>query len=441
MADPTASDLATLSTAAREPPPEPHPCFADSRRLTGPNLFFDETGAVLETLGPTALSSAAHAAWRERVTALRQALGWPDAPLAARCHAAGAQLALAAPAGQLFTATEVNEWAWEAASGLFAGSAAGTGEAPRFDALHPPGNDLGHAVRLFAARAAAERQPAWSALAVAAREHGVALFADDAALSLGAGKGSRTWPLSALPDPRRLRWSALHDVPTALVTGSNGKTTTVRLIAAMLAAAGRVPGHCGTEGVVVGAAQIASGDYSGPAGARLVLRHSLVEAAVLETARGGILRRGLATGRADVAVVTNLSADHFGEYGIDNLDDLADTKLVVARALGSGGLLVLNADDPLLLVRASLQRCRVALFSLDGDHRALAALRAARGMTCGVAAGRLRLSRQADVHDLVTLPRCRSPTQAQRSTTSPMPPRPLSRLWNSASRRPRSPRR
>jgi cyanophycin synthetase len=362
--------------------PAPDAWHADSRRLTGPNLYFAETGAVLEALGPRADDSAAHAAWRDGVAALRHALGWPEAPLVVRRHATGTQLAMAAPEDLLLTATEVNEWAWEATSG-------------------PPVLGVFDTARTaLAAHAAAERDPARDALAAAARERGLPVFVDDDVLSLGAGRGSRAWPLRALPDPRALRWDDLHDVPTALVTGSNGKTTTARLIAAMVTASGRVPGVCGTEGVTVGTATIARGDYAGPAGARLVLRHPQVEAAVLETARGGILRRGLATARADVAVVTNVSADHFGEYGVDTLDDLADAKLVVARALGTDGLLVLNADDALLLARAAALRCRVALFALADAHPALAALRSAGGLTCGAADGRLRLWLAGAAHDL-----------------------------------------
>ena len=114
---------------------------------------------------------------------------------------------------------------------------------------------------------------------------------------------------------------------------------------------------------MIGGERVGEGDFSGPAGARVVLRDGRVEAAVLETARGGILRRGLAVDRADVAVVTNISADHFGEYGIDSLEDLADVKLVTAHALGSSGTLVLNADDPVLLSRSAVQACPVALFA------------------------------------------------------------------------------
>ncbi|MEO8104258.1 MAG: Mur ligase family protein, partial [Betaproteobacteria bacterium] len=366
--------------------PELRPCFADSRRLTGHNRFFAGTGAVLDPLGPAAQDAAAHERWRASVIAMRAALRWAEAPVVVRRHAGGTLLAMAAPGHALFTATEINEWAWEQASGLFQ---AGGNRAvdPPFDQLHPLGSEFGEVVAAFTARAAAENDPRLSALQAAARDHGVPLFADDDEISLGAGAGSRTWPLAALPDVNDIAWDALRDVPTALVTGSNGKTTTVRLLAALIAAGDLKyrdhVGYSSTEGVAIGGQRAGEGDFSGPAGARLVLRDARVEAAVLETARGGILRRGLAVDRADAAIVTNISADHFGEYGIDSLDDLAGVKLVVAHALASEGTLVLNADDPVLLARARGQACKVALFAADDAHPALAALRDQGGSTCG----------------------------------------------------------
>src|SRR5206468_3212752 len=143
------------------------------------------------------------------------------------------------------------------------------------------------------------------------------------------------------------------DVPTALVTGTNGKTTTVRLLGAIAAAAGRVAGVTSTDRVTVGDQVVAVGDYSGPNGARTVLRDRRVEVAFLELARGGILRRGLAVPRAHVALVTNVANDHLGEFGIFDVPALADTKMVVARAVGPAGRVVLNADDPLLLERGA----------------------------------------------------------------------------------------
>ncbi len=154
-------------------------------------------------------------------------------------------------------------------------------------------------------------------------------------------------------DVEQVPWAELRDVPAAIVTGSNGKTTTVRLLAACARAHGWRDGYNCTDGMFVAGEQIESGDYSGPVGTRTVLRDARVEAAILETARGGILRRGLAADSARVAaVITNVRSDHFGEYGIHDLAGLADVKLVVASAIDDTGLLVLNADDPMLRSRA-----------------------------------------------------------------------------------------
>ncbi|MCY7388290.1 MAG: hypothetical protein LH481_09545 [Burkholderiales bacterium] len=354
---------------------------------------------MLETLGPTAQSSGAHERWRELVTALRAALGWVEQPVVIRQHAKGTLLAIAAPVDALLTATEVNEWAWEQASGVFAVGAK-TDADPPFDQLHFSGVLFSTVAAAFVARAAAEGNPALAALRIAARQHHVALLADDENISIGEGAGSRTWPLSALPAAASVPWHHLHDIPKILVTGSNGKTTTVRLLAALIAASevkyrDRV-GFSSTEGVVVGGVRVGEGDFSGPAGARLVLRDPRVQAAVLETARGGILRRGLAVERADVAIVTNISADHFGEYGIDSLEDLASVKLVAARALGSEDTLVLNADDPVLLKYAQTQECRIALFARQESHDALVKLRAAGGATCGLDDGQLWLTQNGN---------------------------------------------
>jgi cyanophycin synthetase len=309
-------------------------------------------------------------------------------------------LAFKAPRDAQLTATDLNEWAWERA-------AARAGESS-FDLAQNLGDDP---TQVLAARAAEERCTELCELRRAASDHRLPLFEGDEAISIGAGSGSRTWQRAALPIPGAVPWSALHDVPTALVAGSNGKTTTVRLLAAMAAAAGLTPGYCCTEGVFVGGQAVAFGDYSGPDGARTVLRHPNVQLAVLETARGGILRRGLAVQRADVAVVTNIQADHLGEYGIENADDLAETKLVVARAVCRGGTLVLNADDATLMAAATrlphAAAARPALFALECAHPALVAWRARGGSTCAVREGQLVLHHAGQewvLGDVVRLP-------------------------------------
>jgi len=358
--------------------------FEDSRRLPGPNRYFGSPAVTLTALGSQAAEPQVLASWARNVRAMAAKLGWPDPePLVVR-RAAAVLLGLRAPVDALLTATEVNEWAWERA-------AAASGSCP-FDLAQDHGD---RAAEVFAARAAAERVPALVALRDAAARHGVACVEDDTEVSVGMGKGSRCWPREALPAAASVPWEELHDVPCALVTGSNGKTTTARLIAATAAAAGLIPGLSCTEGVFVGDQTLARGDYAGPDGARRILRHAKVEAAVLETARGGILRRGLALRRADVAVVTNISADHLGEYGVEDAHDLAVTKLVVAHAVRAGGTLVLNADDPILMTAARDAPAadgRQALFSQDYDHAALRIARSRSLATCGLRGGDLWLS-------------------------------------------------
>ena len=198
-----------------------------------------------------------------------------------------------------------------------------------------------------------ESQPKLRALLETARARGLPHVIDDTDVTLGAGAGAQTFSLRALPAVGAVPWQSLHDIPTALVTGSNGKTTTVRLLAACARGHGWRAAYNCTDGVFLDAEALAHGDYSGPAGARMVLREPRAQAAILETARGGILRRGIAMSRAHVAIVTNVSPDHFGEYGIHDLTGLADVKISVAAALGPQGLLVLNADDPQLRAQAA----------------------------------------------------------------------------------------
>jgi len=352
---------------------------------------------VLETVGLRAEDPGAWAGWLERVQRMRDRLGWPEGETRLRPHPGGAALAFVAPVDQLYAATEVNEWALLAACGVHAFHAPG----------HPASWDEEAALACLARIAADEANPRLRALVERAGAVALPVLADDDALTLGMGSHGRTWPMEQLPGPEAVDWSALKEVPTALVTGSNGKTTTVRLLAAMLRAHGLVTGHSCTDGVFVDGGQVASGDYSGPGGARAVLRDPRVQAAVLETARGGLLRRGLAVTRANAAAVTNISADHFGEYGIFDVAALADAKLTVARALGSDGLLVVNADDEVLAARAKGCASRYAWFAREHDHPALVAHRADGGDTCGVLDGVLQLDAGGEsfaLADIATMP-------------------------------------
>ncbi|MEO6103025.1 MAG: DUF559 domain-containing protein [Pseudoxanthomonas sp.] len=539
--------------------PEP---FDDSRRLTGSNLYFDGTGAALETARGLEFDEATLEAWTRNIESARVALGWPAEKIVLRHHRTGVSLAFVAPADQLYAATEVNEWAWWSAVALSFSlrekvAAGRMREEPQAtialgkklpfeqDTLdfirslrkqstepeqlvwsflrdrrlhnqkfrrqkslgpyvldfychelklaieldggqHNLDHGLAHDVRRDAfvasngistlrywnhdvlgrtedvladvwnqvhvrvagdmtigkpfpssalrapspegrreqqpepfhapgfaaiwneesafhtlrAVAAAESRPELIALMQAAATHHLPFLADDDEATIGEGDGSRTWFVDELPAPDAVPWNTLHAIPTALVTGSNGKTTSVRLLAAMARAHGWRTAHSCTDGVYFDGIALEAGDFSGPTGARTALRQGQAQAAILETARGGMLRRGLAVAHADVAIVTNIAADHFGEYGVHDLDDLASVKLVVARAIDGRGLLVLNADDPVLARQSRALACPLGWFALDFDLPALVAHRQQGGPTCGVRDGRLLLHFQGATQDL-----------------------------------------
>ncbi len=154
-------------------------------------------------------------------------------------------------------------------------------------------------------------------------------------------------------------------VPIVAVTGTNGKTTTSRMIAHIFKGIGRKVGMTSTDGIVIDERLVYKADASGPRSARMVLQNPRVDFAVMEVARGGILREGLGYDRNDVAVVTNVAPDHLGMKGIDTLEQLADVKAVVVEAVPRNGFAVLNADDD--LVRKMRRRCSgsIVWFSLQ----------------------------------------------------------------------------
>jgi cyanophycin synthetase len=154
-------------------------------------------------------------------------------------------------------------------------------------------------------------------------------------------------------------------IPILAVTGTNGKTTTVRMIAHILKLMGRRVGMTSTDGIVVDGRLMKKGDMSGPRSARMVLQNPTVDTAVFEVARGGILREGLGYDRNDVAVVTNVTGDHLGLGGIETVGQLAGVKGVLVEAVPRSGTAVLNADDPLVYRMGRHCAGRVVLFSMS----------------------------------------------------------------------------
>ena len=192
-------------------------------------------------------------------------------------------------------------------------------------------------------------------------------------------------------------------IPIVAVTGTNGKTTTVRLISHLLAQKGLCVGMTNTDGVYVGGQCIDTGDCSGPKSARSVLLHPDVDAAVLETARGGVLREGLAFDRCDVAVVTNVgSGDHLGLNYITTVQDLAVLKRVIVQNVSPTGTAVLNATDPIVAAMASKCRGSVTFFAVDKFHPVMATHRAQGQAVVYVENGQIVASK-GDLHQTIAL--------------------------------------
>ncbi len=248
------------------------------RRLTGPSLYFHLPGTVLDVSVSGVPVEDVVECWQEEVNKLREAVDWKLTPLHVRkTHPQGASLAFNASMDVVYSATELNEAAWNnSVARLY-------GEVPEdFDGI----------VSKLKAQIEQESNPVLLKLNEAANKNGIQLLSDDETLTLGLGVGSQSWSLRQLPNPDEVDWDALHNVPVALITGTNGKSTTGRMLAAIVSADGKTPGLTSTDCIQVGDDILDLGDYSGPGGALAVLSDKRVEFGVLESARGGMLRRG-----------------------------------------------------------------------------------------------------------------------------------------------------
>ena len=157
-------------------------------------------------------------------------------------------------------------------------------------------------------------------------------------------------------------------IPIVAITGTNGKTTTTRLTAHIYRQTGKVVGFTATDGIYIQEYLVEKGDNTGPYSAGTILKDPTVEVAVLETARGGILRSGLAFDSCDIGVVLNVAADHLGLGGIDTIEQMAKVKAVVAETVKPDGYAILNADDPLVTAMAENVKSKVAYFSMNPDN-------------------------------------------------------------------------
>lgn len=344
----------------------------NSRRLTGHNLYVSGPAAVAEVSSPDGGDLRCLEAWEVLVLKGCAALGIPKPELFIATHKGGAAVGFTAPIDMLYGATELNEWALKASFAYGEGS-----EAVPFEAVHAQ----------ITATLQAERNQAVIALQREALRYQRPFLWDDDHVSVGLGRYAETWAASEIPDPQEIAWSERGAIPVGIITGTNGKTTTSRLLTRMLIQHGFHVGATSTDGVSVDEVLVEGGDWTGPGAARMVLRRPEIDAAVLETARGGLLRRGLGYEECDVAVVTNVAADHLGEYGIHDVEDMARVKALVYDALKVGGIRVVNADDPRMHPYITPRVEETTLFSLEDGHPMVRAHCSAGGTAWTLRAG------------------------------------------------------
>ncbi len=348
----------------------------DTRRLTGLNVFWDRPGSVVDISASSEEIARLLALWPPLARRMLDALGWSAEEVYTRVYDYGVSLVISAPIDALYAACEVNDWIVAACAN---------------NLEQPLESQFAEARDRLAALIAEEERPALLSLRDAAEARGLSFLSDDEQVSIGLGRGSRTWPIDEVPAPDVVPWQALHNIPIALITGTNGKTTTSRMAAAIVATAGRRVGICSTDSIAIGGDIIDRGDYAGPGGARTIARHPEVDTAILETARGGLLRRGLGLGGADAVVITTIAEDHLGDFGSRSVNELLDIKWVTTRALRGRGHLVLNADDSLLVERASQASAPITWFTLDDRNAVVLAHIEAGGRAALVREGELVL--------------------------------------------------
>jgi folylpolyglutamate synthase/dihydropteroate synthase len=346
----------------------------DARRLTGLNLYCADPGAVVTVrLSAEEDAEAALATLRATVARGLAQLQWTaQTHVRTSCGADGvleAAVMITAPVDRLYAAAALLEWAVAAANGT-------------------PGD-----LAAVESEAAAERAARAGLLELLdhADSVGVPWLVDDDTLSLGWGRHGRTWPMAELPAPDVVPWAELTAIPVALVTGTNGKTTSSRLLARMAHEAGVCAGNSSTDGIYVDERIVDAGDWTGPGAARELLRRRELQLAILEVARGGLLRRGVEVSDCDAALITNVERDHLGEYGIHDLAAMASAKGIVTGAVRPDGCIVLGAESPALVAWARERSlpAPVQWVSPDPDHPVLRDHVAAGGVVWTVADGQL----------------------------------------------------
>jgi UDP-N-acetylmuramyl tripeptide synthase len=351
----------------------------DCRRLTGKSLLWEKPGSILDAFVSGVDKNQVVEQWSIYVNQLLNDLGWPTESTCFRIFEDGVSLAISAPMDALYAACEINETAWNLTCKHFYPGLSSQNNTQ--EETQEPVLSYNETVGKIKQTIADELNPKLMHLIALAQQYNAPYLVDDDDFSLGYGITAKTWSVFDLPEPESIHWQQYQALPLALVTGTNGKSTSVRIMSQIIKASGKCCGVTSTDFIRVGENIIDYGDYSGPGGARMLLRHPDTEFAILEVARGGILRRGLPIDHVDAALITNIAEDHLGQYGINTVEALATAKAVVAKALTTGTL-VLNADDQYLVELAPSLKVKKCWFSLTENNPVLQQHKADGGAIC-----------------------------------------------------------
>lgn len=300
-----------------------------SSRLLGRSRFFSEAGAVIDVELKENISSIAEL-YVSELKRLLSALPIKDYEVKAITFSNGFNVAIRYPYDLLMVACEILDWVW-------------------YDIVDLIDDDISikfeRSKRRFKAMINENQQLLLRKVYAKARQKQINFFVHKDLLILGSGIHQFRSKLNNITKLSDIPWKKIADIPSVLITGTNGKTTTTRLTEFICRKAKLVSGYCSTDWVMVNNKLVAEGDLSGPSGHQYVLMHPKVEVAVLEVARGGMIKRGLLPNYAVAATVTNISHDHIGQSGIENLTDLAAAKGIVYNGLKADGIAIINLDD------------------------------------------------------------------------------------------------
>lgn len=300
-----------------------------STRLNAINSFFDHYGAVY-TVSMVSDQELLVTSWCSDILRITKLIKFPLNEISYQIYSNGIRLAIACPLDLIDCACDLLDLSWESLDNYYLKGEFYSDQQISDDRLMLSINQ--------------QAKPVLRKLYAITKERRLNLFFDENFAYIGSGKLQYKCELDSL-DISTIPWDKISNIPAVAVTGTNGKTTTVRLTAFIARHSGLNVGYSSTDGIIVNDQMIEEGDLSGPYGAQQILINPNLDIAVLESARGGLSRRGIGASNLNGATITNISNDHLGLDGVDTLGDILKIKSLVYRTLSSKGYAVVNLDD------------------------------------------------------------------------------------------------